>query len=300
MNEFFAADPAICGHASELKLLLGAFGPYAGRYLADYPKGWSSLVEGQFDDLGEIEIAKIRTLLRRARESSALVGRANLPWNSEQEWMANAMPLLGVDPIVFDGLIARETIPPAIYQFDDLNLPPTADERIAGTAREYVRVSKILLLLSPEIVVVDPFLDPLKRAYQTVLRELFALAARGKCQKLVLWARASEVFRRGSSAEICSDLHAKLREFALLAKFKRGCRIEMVLVDDEDRKAKMHGRYILSIIGGVRLDQGLSQLPEGRQNDVGPVGKATHNDLLDVYFDGKHDMGVRERLTVNV
>jgi hypothetical protein len=70
----------------------------------------------------------------------------------------------------------------------------------------------------------------------------------------------------------------------------------MILVEDESKQTKMHGRYVLSIKGGVRLDQGFQQLPAGRQVDVGPIGKVIHNQLLDIFFDGKHDMRVAERI----
>lgn len=300
MNEFFAADPAICRNSSELRLLLSSFGPYCGRYLANYPKGWSARVEGQLEGLGEIEVARIQTLLRRASESRALVTRASLPWNPDQDWMSNAVPLLNTRPAAFDGLIARQAAAPAIHSFDDLDLPPTADERVAGNAGEYARISKILLLLSPEIAVVDPYLNPLKNSYGVVLKAIFELAGRGRCQRVTLWARAAEVFRSGNEASVRTNLRAKLQALAVHANVKSELEIELVLVRDEDRRTKLHGRYILSIKGGIRLDQGLAQLPNGRQNDVGPIGRATHGDLLDIYFDGKHDMSVTDRIVVTV
>ena len=81
------------------------------------------------------------------------------------------------------------------------------------------------------------------------------------------------------------------------ANFKPGREIEMILVEDESRQTKMHGRYLLSIKGGIRFDQGFQRLPDGRHVDVGPIGKNTHDALLDIYCDGKHDMQVGERLT---
>ena len=298
MNELYAADPSVCGHASELKLLLASFGPYAGRYLANYPIDWAAQVERQFENLGEIEIARAKTILRRARESMALVTRANLAWNSEKEWLVNAMPLLGTAPVVFDGLIARQATPPAIHHLHELDLPPTAEERIAGTAGEYARILKILLLLSPELALVDPYLNPLKRSCSTVLKAIFDMAAKGKSQKISLWVRASEVLGSGGYAAVKSDLEESLRRLAHQANFKPGREIEMILVEDESRQTKMHGRYLLSIKGGVRLDQGFQQLPEGRHVDVGPIGKTTHNALLDIYFDGKHGMRVVDRLAL--
>lgn len=294
MNELFAADPAICNHASELKLLLSSFGPYAGRYLANYPIDWTAQVESQFESLGEVEAAKVRTLLRRAKETLTLVTR-NLHWNSEQEWLENAAPLLDVVPKVFDGLVAKQAAPPAIHQLDLLDLPPTAEERIAGNATEYARVAKILLLHSPEIALVDPFLNPLKRSYNSVLKEIFGLAVKGKSKKFLLWARASAVLSSGNQSVIKADLEDVLNRLARQAGFKPGCEIEMILVEDEAQKTKMHGRYLLSIKGGIRLDQGFQELPQGRHVDVGPIGKAIHNALLDIYFDGLHDMKVVER-----
>ena len=296
MNELYAADPSVCAHASELKLLLASFGPYTGRYLANYPIDWAAQVERQLENLGEIEAARVKTILRRARETMALITRANLSWNPEKEWLVNATPLLGTAPAVFNGLIARQATPPAIHHLHELDLPPTAEERIAGTASEYARISKILLVLSPEIALVDPYLNPLKGDCAAVLKAMFDTAAKGKCQKISLWARESEVCRRGTYAVIKADLEDRLHRLAHQAGFKPGSEIEMILVEDESRLAKMHDRFLLSIKGGIRFGQGFQQLPQGRHVEVGPVGKTTHNALLDIYFDGKHDMRVVERL----
>ena len=296
MNELYAADPAVCSHASELKLLLASFGPYAGRYLANYPIDWAVLVERQLDNLGDIEAARVKLILFRAKEGMALIPWNGLAWNKGQEWLANARPLLNTTPAMFDGLIARQATPPAIHHLHDLDLPPTAEERIEGTASEYARISKILLVLSPEIALVDPYLNPLKGDCAAVLKAMFETAAKGKCQKISLWARESEVCRRGAYAVIKSDLEDRLRRLAHHAGFKPGREIEMILVEDESRQAKMHDRFLLSIKGGIRFGQGFQQLPQGRYVEVGPVGKTTHNALLDIYFDGKHDMRVVERL----
>ena len=298
MNELYAADPAVCSHASELKLLLASFGPYAGRYLANYPVDWAAQVESQFENLGEIEAARVKTILRRAKEGLAMVTRANLSWNKEQEWLANAKPLLDVAPAVFDGLIAKHAAPPDVHHLHELDLPLTAEERISGTATEYARVSKILLLLSPEITLVDAYMNPLKRDCSAVLKAMFDIAGKGKCQKISLWARASEVFKNGVHTVIKTDLENSLRRLGVQANFKPGREIEMILVDDESRETKMHGRYMLSIKGGIRLDQGFQKLPEGRQVDVGPIGKTIHDALLDIYCDGKHDMRVIDRLAL--
>jgi hypothetical protein len=296
MNELYAAEPSVFSHASELKLLMASFGPYAGRYLANYPSDWAAQVEMQLENLGDIEAARIKIILRRAKESTALISWNGLAWNKGQEWLENARPLLNAAPAMFEGLIARQAIPPAIHNLHELDLPPTAEERIAGKASEYARISKTLLVLSPEISLVDPYLNPLKRDCAAVLKAMFETAAMGKCEKVSLWVRESEVRKRGTYAVMKADLEDCLRRLARQASFKPGREIELVLIEDESRQAKMHDRYLLSIKGGIRFGQGFQELPQGRHVDVGPVGKTTHDALLDIYFDGKHDMRVVERL----
>jgi len=129
---------------------------------------------------------------------------------------------------------------------------------------------------------------------------LFEVVARGKCQKLTLWARAAIVLGAGNAGFVKADLKDTLRHLAVKANFKSGREIEMILVEDESRQTKMHGRYVLSIKGGVRLDQGFQRLSAGRHVDVGPVGKVVHHELLDTFFDGKHDMRVVEKITFKV
>jgi hypothetical protein len=82
------------------------------------------------------------------------------------------------------------------------------------------------------------------------------------------------------------------------AELKAGREVEMIFVDDAPCKNKMHARYLLSIKGGVRLDQGFQHLPEGRRVDVGPVDQSTHVDLLKIYLEGEHDMRILQRFTV--
>ena len=300
MNELYAADPATCSHSSDLRLLLNSFGPYTGRYLANYPNDWSERIESGLANFGEMEAARVRTLLRRARESISLITRSNLPWNNEKSWIDNALPQLDTQPAIFSGLIAQIGRPPAVHEFQGLDLPPTAEERVEGTGDEYVRTAKILLVMSPEIAFIDPYLNPLKRSYEPILRSMFASLAKGRCKRILLWARASEAIGSRSEKVILQDIEAALRNFSAQASFSPGGKVEMVFVHDESKNDKMHGRYLLSIKGGIRFDQGFQKLAMGRFADVGPVGKSVHDNLLSMYFDGKHDMQIVNRVSFTI
>ncbi|HAW20922.1 MAG TPA: hypothetical protein DCX14_12135 [Flavobacteriales bacterium] len=297
MNELFAADPCVCKSINDLKLLMSSFGPYAGRYLANYPIDWVKRVENQYETIGQIEAEKAKVILRRAKESLKIVTRNSLFWNNEKNWIQNVSEIAKSNPNIFSSFIGDEDIPPYIKQLEDLELPPTAGESIQGVDSEYIRVCKILLLCSPEIIMVDPYINPLRRQYKSVLTELLKTAAKGQCQRIVVWTRASEIFRNADQTTMLSDVKDALRKMIIQAELKAGREVEMIFVDDAPCKNKMHARYLLSIKGGVRLDQGFQYLP-GRRVDVGPVDQSTHVDLLKIYLEDEHDMRILQRFTV--
>lgn len=74
--------------------------------------------------------------------------------------------------------------------------------------------------------------------------------------------------------------------------------LELLIVKDDASTMKMHGRYLLSVKGGVRIDQGFQVLPKGRQVEVGPVGPKIHEDLLQIYVERKNDMKVLKQIIV--
>jgi hypothetical protein len=110
----------------------------------------------------------------------------------------------------------------------------------------------------------------------------------------------SELFGSGNSTAIKAELQDALQRMATTANLEPRREIEMILVDTESSQNKIHGRYLLSIKGGIRLDQGFQQLPAGRKVDIGPVGRAIHSDLLGLFFDGKQDMKVTHRVSVKL
>jgi hypothetical protein len=303
MNELYATDPNSCTQVSDLKFLLNCFGPYTGRYLIKYPSDWGVRVEDNFKNAGDLALAKVKALLRRANEDMTLVSTKKLPWIDNHDWMQNAWPLLKEHGSIFDGLVSgsehTHADHPAICHLHELDLAPTAEERILGTPQEYARVAKFLVLLSPELVLVDPYLNPIKKNCKSVLGPILKLAAQGKCQKVTIWARTiDEVGDALRQAQV--NVKNSLSELANEVGFRGDKSLELFWVSDEISECKMHARYLLSIKGGIRLDQGFQQLPKGRRVDVSPVGKDIHMNLLDIFFDGKHDMQITSHMKVDI
>jgi len=291
MNEFFAAHPASCDNSGDLRFLLGHFGPQAGRYLADYPGSWTEDIIRHCDGLGPVEAERIKLLVRRAREKAALLRKNSLVWDERVDWIGNYRNLARQNPREFTmAVVPRAVKAEGFVTIDDLDLSPTADESIEAVTAEYVRVSRTLLLLSPELIFVDPYLNPCKTDRQDVLVAMFGIAAKGKCRKITCWGRESEVVgeRRHSWEEVGTALSGILKSAAWPADRE----FRYILVDDAAARMKMHPRYLLSIKGAIRYDQGFQRLPKGRRNDVSPIGAGLHVELLKTYHEGGHDMRV--------
>lgn len=297
MNENFASEPDCCENMHEFRHLLERFGPFAGRYLIAYPKDWFKEVEAHIDSWGELDQIRAKTLLRRARENAAILTKPNLLWDESKCWLDNAAER-NFDGVIIsrrnDGLRVENA-----HTCDELEWPPTAEERILATPEEYVRVSRFLLLISNELFFIDPYLNPCKQSISAVIEKMLQVIAKGKCQRLVFWTRTSNIIdsRNGISLD---DVENQLRKIIREIKFRHDFKLEFLLVDDDRSRERMHGRYLLSIKGGLRLDQGFQQLPKGRKVEVGPVGRATHEELMRVYLDGEHDIQIDHRININV
>ena len=170
MNENFAAETNCCENIYQFRQLLERFGPFAGRYLIAYPKIWFDVFEKQISHWGEVEQERAKTLLRRARENAAILSKPNLKWDESKTWLDNAIQRN------FDGIIISQIIDNInannIYICNDIELPLTADERIYATSEEYVRISRILLLISHELFFVDPYMNPCKQSISIVFEKL--------------------------------------------------------------------------------------------------------------------------------
>lgn len=296
MNEVFATDPKACRSVAELRMLLGWFGPCTGRYLARYPIEWLEQVEQCSIDRGPLEAAAMKTLMRRAQERCAVVANPKLPWVETLTWLENALPLQKPAGPAFDSIVGCEADArrnPQVLPFAHYEPPATTDERIVSRPSEFARVARTLVALSPEVFLIDPYLNPQDKFRRPVLAALLQRAASGRTEKVTLWARAAEVCGGPPDASDVRLIERALDDIAMESGFHgEGRHLEMKLVEDQKSAHKMHGRYLLSIKGGIRFDQGFAQLPQGRRMDVGPIGSRLHDELLGIYLEGKHDMKV--------
>jgi hypothetical protein len=290
MNEFYAAEPTCCKDSSELRLLLVRFGPYAGRYLAEYPAKWSSFLTGHFEELRPLETERVKTCLRRAYEQGALLRNPTLQWDEKREWVDNAKMLLSSAPPKLNGLVVsteNASIGDITLDNFETQLPLTADEKASGTVEEYLRVSKTLLAISPELFFVDQYLNPCKSQIRPVMEGMLKKVVGQKCQRVSCFARASSVVgqRSHSWKDVTDAWAALLRQIG----WPKDRVFEYVLLDDDGSAEKLHARYLLSIKGGIRFEHGFQIQPRKAKVDVCPINATIHEVALGQFKDGIHD-----------
>ena len=294
MNEVYAANPSVIGSSADLRFLLSKFGPYAGRYLLKYPSFWHEQVLS--DGLSDLEQERIKALLRRAQEDLRFVARASAPWHETHTWDENITKLL-IEGAALHQVISHRAPSTSFIRYDDFDPAPTAEEQVLGTATEYARVSKTLLSFSPELHFIDPYINLEKEEYYEPLKAMISVAARGKCQALYIWARQKNLITQANQNTFLTAQQGALSRLKREAKCKDGTLVKMYLLEDESSEHKLHARYLLSIKGGIRFDQGFQILRQSRTADISPIGQDLHHSLLERYKEAFMSKLIKEQLT---
>lgn len=300
MNEFYAAEPVSFSNATELQLLLDKFGPYAGRYLAGYPEDWREQVGRCIDGWSWLEQEKAKTLLRRGQERCKVFTPKNWPWDQERPWVENALHLTSDELRKCQAVIvAKESTKNRhgfIFSIDNLDLPPIADEIIPARADQYERVCRMILKISEELILIDPYMNLADNRVTSVIEALLRSAARGRAKYALLWARAKLV--AAHNQDQIDEIRGKMKDILKSSAVRTGFKLRYKLVDDDRSKDRLHGRYLVSIKGGVKLEQGFQTLTEGRGVEVSPIGQATHEDLVRKFLENSNDLKIVRTIEV--
>lgn len=280
MNDLYLANPRAIQTSKDLRFLVSKFGPYAGRYLIKYPNNWSEIII--HEKISDLEAERIKTILRRAAQNLQIIAKSALFWDEKLDWNNNAKKLLSFSSQKME-CITHSANEFGFVDIEDFDPPPTTEERVFGTEDEYIRVSKILLLLSPEMNFIDPYIDLERSSYFNVFKSMLMEASKGKCRRFIFWTRLSSISKYGINTEVVLRLEDILRRLKNESRLPDTSKIEIYLLRDETDEKKMHARYLLSIKGGIRFDQGFQRLPKNRKVDIAPIGKQLHDELLEQF-----------------
>lgn len=270
MNELYALDPAAPADWRELKLLLDQFGLETGRFVARYPQDWTEQLKQVLGGAGPVERARVEALLRR-RRSCVLPPAVPARYEPARNWPQNAAVAAEADR-AFTQVIGqrgngyRWPTPDEVLYDEDQALPPGRGAHLPMQSGAYAACVRPLLLVSPEVTLVDPYFTTRDRNGQRCRRHwpvltalLRAAQATRTCQTLRLLLSRGHVHETvGDDGRLEQDLDAALDEAAA----------SRVGVTYELRDELGHGRYLLGLQGGLQFDRGFEVLRAGETNHV--------------------------------
>lgn len=312
MNDIYGMAPNAHATVAELRVLLATFGPHNSRYVWTLPshKVWRDSVLAHFSHLGEIDQARLKSILSKAIENSAFMDRPINCWPSAVCWLKNALEYWRMEkppckPIYvsdadYDELVfsqpedAKFLISPY-----ELSTVSPADEEIGTRPEDYWKISKWLCAISGEVHLIDPYFDPttgsnVRDVFMHFLEQIALLRKPTYVHCWVRFDRRKDVLDRRSAS---SELRNLMRQAT--QGVQRGLQLSFHWVEDHASADKLHARYMLTEKGGIKFDQGFQRVrPVGKKNMVSPIGHDLHLQLFRKFSRRENDFKVLETVEV--
>lgn len=245
-----AADWHTCRYISE------KFGFDRGRILSLYPRKWLPLAIEETDGLSDIDKKKVTEKLLQLKKNCSI--RSNRDYDPNlPEWINNAIAQQAINP--FHAIIAMEN--PGnenfILQANDIDdshplFAVPHECRIQREAKPLAEAMSIMLKAAHHVLFVDAYYDPFKKEYQNTLRACLGFV-RSDNPRLVCEVHHTEYRNGPPTGEIQNNAHEIFR-----GVIPDGLKLSIYRWREKDCGEDFHARYLLTDIGGIRVDAGFS------------------------------------------
>lgn len=271
MNKLYSVSPEMFSNATEVGVVLNAFGFDKGRFIAALPKSFIREIFESTAGFSELEIKRVRALVERNKH---LILKPGLDYDRNMSWLENSLELIKKQQL--QGAITTEAgdvTSKQVYTLHDVadgDLPVSDGVRKHATPENMLQCMSVVLETSQEVFLIDPY---------------FSLGKAG-CVKFLQALVQSHHSKDTSYIIFCKKEHFETREsFESLAQrhlqtyMAPGCSITVYPLENQ---TEMHGRYVFNIYGGVDYDKGF-QVDESVRVDFSAMPKGLHSSYFDQY-----------------
>lgn len=269
----FAVDPVALNNWQDFRYLVENFGVDRGRLISRFPNKWTKMVYDACKDnydCGKISTMQLHSIVDKLGNINNKVVKLNRTYNSEKEWLKNAEEQHSIKE--FRAIVSIKNPNSQLYilnasEIDETNsLWNIPRERVIQRESEKLAAcAKMLLMASKKILVIDPHFDPTKNRFIKTFSHLVDFAFKNSTpHRLELHVEHTD---RSPSFEMWSD-SCQRRLSQIVPK---GHVLKIMRWNERDMGDKMHPRYVLTEIGGIRYDYGLDEwdgVGEGKTIDV--------------------------------
>ena len=271
MNDLYGIDPKAPSTLSELSSVLRLFSPAEGRFIADFPMGWTEELRDHMGSLSDL--CRMATVEAWIQLGAHAILPTKQQYKSGLSWSENAA-YLRTDVVKLIGPSDKASTP--IEPIDLILSDPAAfrDSRaglIPRTASAYADVCSPILLRSRKVVLVDPYVtfrywpkngfDWRFDRRRSVVKELLKIAYHGRFLECfeIFYVPENEV--KGSEF-----LGEDLRALAVEVGF-HDLQVSARPIKKEAH-TKQHARYLLGLKSGLHFDHGFDTNDDGSTNHV--------------------------------
>lgn len=260
----YGLEPEVLSNWQSFRYFYEKFGVEHGRIISRFPKKWTRMVYEACSKCAEVERKKIEEGL--ANIKTKLLS-SNREYNDTIPWLDNAEAQHQLRP--FHAIIAGsnprkrpEVLISEELAEKDTPLWTTSRECIVPrNAAEMASCVRPLLQACSEILFVDPHFSPTASRYLHTF-EQFVLAVIGNTK-----IRRIEYHLQDSEDKPSKEFFEQKCE-KLTRLLPKGMDVSFIRWKQVEGKEDLHPRYILTDIGGVRIEHGLDEGEEGETTDI--------------------------------
>lgn len=277
----FALEPelvATWGDKANFRYFHDKFGLGQPRMMVEYPSlnNWRGQVLKALDRLEDIEKAKVLEMVRILTEKTI----SRIPhkeYDGTKPWLQNSEQEHAVSP--FHAILAKDNPRhhPAILRGDNLDYSEEKprwlidrDQCPTRNPLDMAATVESLLRNSTEIIFVDPHFGPENARHRRPLEAfLSAIMTNRGCPVTQVTLLTSN---KAPTAFFSSECVSKLPRIIPV-----GLTVNFLQLAEQSGGEKLHNRYILTDIGGVKFQVGLDDGGDGQTDDVGLMGRIQYD-----------------------
>lgn len=275
----FAIEPdlvATWGHPSEYRFFVDKFGLGTARIMSEFPKlkNWRRQLLRVATGAGDLELERITALIYILSEK--MISRQNVQYDGSISWLKNAERENNRKK--FHAILAASNPRNHADVLNGKNLGVNSENRWDLNSEKIIErkadkmAEAVLSMLSncTMAIFIDPHFGPENARHRRTIKEFMQVLAQNRNN---LPLNRVEIHTQEKSAE---DFFKNECEDKMPKCIPTGVKVRFVRWKQKDSGEKLHNRFILTDIGGVKFGVGLDDGRSGETDEVSLLTKETY------------------------
>jgi hypothetical protein len=258
MIKEFAIEPKVIATWRHFQLLWNDFGVAKGRLISRFPKTWNRQVYELAQELNSNQPVHALSICERIRQGATKIIPSRREFDPEASWLANATGQMKVRP--FHAIVAQDnpTGHSSVLVADELDREHPlyrveTDCKVPRTAEALAQCAALVLSVCEEVQFVDPHFDVFRRRFRETFAEILT-----RCRAAPQRLRVCEIHTR-RPADFDQKTQAAVFRQHFQKELPAGVMLRVHFWSERAGGEKMHPRFLLTELGGLKFDYGLDE-----------------------------------------